>query len=420
VAAAGCTGVEPVSANCALLGDDDSGLALMIETPSVVYVAPDKMGGVMAAISSVISHGPQDGFPSQIVLTRNRADQDPRFTGTLPAPSTTVEYALPGENLHAVMRRVAAAVPPGRGVYVASDLLDLATASVHDFGRAIVHVLHGDSDYYIDLAVKHDPVVHAYVAISRRIRERLVERLPHRAGSIFYLPHGIALPRRVREASNGPLSLVFAGRLDDSQKGVLDLPAIDEALRARGVARRWTIIGGGPDQGRLREAWAGVEAVEFTGVLTHDQTVDRLADHDVFVLPTRNEGLPIALLEAIAAGVVPVVSAVSSGVSDVVEPGVSGVLPPAGDVAAFADAIAALDQNRPLLGSMRASGRRIVETRYEARACAAAYQALYARHADLYRPLSADARLQYGSRLDQPWLPNTLVRLVRTAVRSAR
>jgi glycosyltransferase involved in cell wall biosynthesis len=390
----------------------------MRETPSAVYIAPDKMGGVITAISSVIAYGPRDGFRSHVVLTRNAADDDARFAGMLPAPPTIVEYALPGENLHAVMRRLAAAVPRGPGVYVASDLLDLATASVHDFGRAVVHVLHGDSDYYIDLAVKHDPVVHAYVAISRRIQALLVERLPHRVDSIFYLPHGIALPQRLREASNRPLSLVFAGRLDDRQKGVLDLPAIDAALRSRGVPRRWTIIGGGPDQGRLREAWAGVDGVEFTSVLTHQQTIDRLADHDVFVLPTRTEGLPIALLEAMAAGAVPVVSAISSGVTDVVEAGVSGVLAPVGDVAAFADAIAALDANRALLTAMRANGRRAVETRYEARACAAAYQTLYARYDDLYRPLSADARLHYGSRLDRPWLPNALVRLVRTAVRS--
>jgi len=50
----------------------------------------------------------------------------------------------------------------------------------------------------------------------------------------------------------------------------------------------------------------------------------------------------------------------------------------------------------------------------------AAYEALYARYDELYQPLSIDARLQYGSRLDRPWLPNSLVRLVRTAVRAAR
>jgi hypothetical protein len=47
------------------------------------------------------------------------------------------------------------------------------------------------------------------------------------------------------------------------------------------------------------------------------------------------------------------------------------------------------------------------------------YQALYARWQEWYRPLGA-GHLQYGSRLDQPWIPNPVVRLVRTAIRSAR
>ena len=44
------------------------------------------------------------------------------------------------------------------------------------------------------------------------------------------------------------------------------------------------------------------------------------------------------------------------------------------------------------------------------------YQALYARYTELYRPLPHDA-LQYGSRLDHPWIPNSFVRVVRSALR---
>ena len=47
------------------------------------------------------------------------------------------------------------------GVVVAGDLLDLAMLSVNDVGRAVVFILHGDYDYYYDLAVKHDHVVGA-------------------------------------------------------------------------------------------------------------------------------------------------------------------------------------------------------------------------------------------------------------------
>jgi glycosyltransferase involved in cell wall biosynthesis len=303
-------------------------------------------------------------------------------------------------------------------VVVAGDLLDLAMLSVHDVGRAVVLILHGDYDYYYDLAVKHDRVVHAYIAYSRRIYEQLRERLPHRSESIHYIPYGIPLPPRVRQPVAGPLRLIFAGRLEHGQKGVLELPAIAAGLRDRSIDATWTIIGDGPDGARLRAAWPESEGVRYHGSLTNAETIARLPEHDVFVLPTRVEGLPIALIEAMGCGVVPVVSNIDSGVPDVVTADATGLLPAVGDVAGFADAIARLDRDRPLLERLSAAGRRTVEERFDVRDRVVDYQALYARYADLYRPLAADAALQYGSRLDRSWIPNPFVRLVRSTLRA--
>jgi glycosyltransferase involved in cell wall biosynthesis len=291
---------------------------------------------------------------------------------------------------------------------------------VHDVGRAVVLILHGDTPYYYDLAVKHDAVVHAYIAASRRMYTRLLEILPHRASSIFCFPYGIPLPPRVRTAAPGPLRLIFAGRIEHGQKGVMDLPAIDAGLRARGIARTWTIAGGGPDEARLRDAWSDAPGVTFTGRLAQDATVDLLADHDVFVLPTRNEGFPLALLETMGTGTVPVVSDIPSGVPDLVTDGVTGWLPPVGDVDGFVAAIARLSADRPMLDRMSAQCRRVIETRFDVRDRAADYEALFARYGELYKPLSPQARLRYGSRLDRPWIPNVLVRGLRTAIRMAR
>ena len=112
------------------------------------------------------------------------------------------------------------------------------------------------------------------------------------------------------------LRLVFAGRLD-RDKGVLDLPSIAAGLRDRSVDATWTIIGDGPEGARLRATWPESEWVRHVGALANAETIDRLADHDVFVLPTRFEGLPIGLLEAMGCGIVPVVSRIDSGVPDV-------------------------------------------------------------------------------------------------------
>ena len=225
---------------------------------SVVYVVPDKMGGMMNIIANLVAYGSTDRFDNHAVLTHNHLSIDTRFADRLACETQrTVEYVLPIENLHAVMRRLVRAIPPGPGVVVAGDLLDLAALSVHDVGRAVVLILHGDHDYYYELAVKHEPVVHAYVAYSRRMFERLLALLPGRASTIFYIPYGIPLPGRVRRPESGPIRLIFAGRLEHGQKGVLDLPLIDARLRALGVARTWTIVGGGPDEMRLPSASHG-------------------------------------------------------------------------------------------------------------------------------------------------------------------
>ena len=402
------------------MDDDRARVEAVTPQPSVVYIAPDKMGGMMSVIANLVAYRQPDGLACHVVLTHNRLSSDARFRQPLSCDSlTTVEYALPVENLYAVIRRLAGAIPAGPGVVVAGDLLDLAMLSVHDVGRAVVFILHGDYDYYYDLAVKHDRVVHAYVAISRRMHEQLLERLPHRAGSIHYIPFGIPLPRRTRRTAAGPLRLVFAGRLD-RDKGVFDLPPISTRLRDRSIDATWTIIGDGPEAARLRAAWPESESVRYVGALTNAETIDRLADHDVFVLPTRFEGLPVGLIEAMGCGVVPVVSRIDSGVPDVVTADVDGLMPAVGDVAGFAGAIARLDGDRPLLERMSAAARRTVETRFDVRTRTADYQALYARYAELYKPLAADATLRYGSRLDRPWIPNALVRMVRMSRRARR
>jgi glycosyltransferase involved in cell wall biosynthesis len=386
--------------------------------PSVVYVLPDKMGGMMNVIANLLAYRRQDALAYHAVLTHNHLDADLRSGRPLAADTQTmVEYTLPVENLHAVMRRVARAVPPGPGVYVAGDLLDLATASVHDFGRAVLYILHGDSDYYYDLAVKHDAVVHAFVAYSRRIYEKLIARLPHRTSTIFHLSYGIPLPAAAPRSSVGRLRLVFAGRFDE-QKGIFDLPEIDRALSAQGVAVEWTIAGAGPDEVEMKRRWAFNPDVRWTGPLSNDAVIALYATQDVFVLPTRSEGFPVALVEAMGAGLVPVVSDIESGVPEVITSARTGERPPVGDIRAFAGAIAALDRDRPRLAATGAAARQSIVERFDIRDRVAAHQALYARWPELYRPLAAGRHLQYGSRLDKPWIPNSIVRAVRSAIRA--
>jgi len=386
-------------------------------TPRVTYVLPGKMGGVLTIVENLLRFQQPDEFQYDAVLTFNHHDPDTRFLGALPVSAqTTFEHALPVENIHAVARRLRATLGSEPGVLVCNDALELMMVALLDPGRTVVQILHGDYDYYYDLATKHEQLVHAFIAYSRRVYENLVARLPHRRDSIFWLPYGIAIPQRVRVATPGPLRLIYAGRLDEA-KGVLDLPAIDDELIRRGTNARWTVIGNGPAANKLWARWSPSDRIRWIADATSSQVVDACADHDVFVLPSRAEGLSVATVEAMSAGLVPVVTRLPS-MAELVDGQRTGLATDVGDVTGFANAIAALDADRVRLDAMSAAARALVVERFDIRNCAAGYQAVYARWRDLYRPRPAVTPVTYGSRLDRPWLPNPFVRLVRSTLRA--
>jgi hypothetical protein len=111
---------------------------------------------------------------------------------------------------------------------------------------------------------------------------------------------------------------------------------------------------------------------------------------------------------------VPVVSDLKSGIPEVVQDGETGFRLPIGDVQQFANAIKRLADNRDLLASMSNAVRIRVAEKFEAGARARDYQDLFERWQELRRAEPAPSRLYYGSRLDKRWLPNSVVKLIRS------
>ena len=137
--------------------------------------------------------------------------------------------------------------------------------------------------------------------------------------------------------------VLFIGRLA-AAKGV---PVLLEAFaRAHKVHpdARLTLIGDGPArpalEARTRDLGLG-DAVRFAGYLGQDEVAAELARADLFALPSFAEGVPVVLMEAMAAGL-PVLTTAITGIPELVEDGISGRLVVPGDIDAFADAMQAL------------------------------------------------------------------------------
>ena len=180
----------------------------------------------------------------------------------------------------------------------------------------------------------------------------------------LFAPNG----RRSDGADGAPLAILCVGTLQEV-KGQAHLVEACRMLAATGRAFRCRLIGDGPDRAMLaaRIAAAGLEGrVELLGARTRPEVAAELRRADVFVAPSaptsegKREGIPVALMEAMATGL-PVVSSRLSGIPELVEDDVSGLLTAPGDAAALARALARLHDDADLRARVGAAARRRVE-----------------------------------------------------------
>lgn len=177
-------------------------------------------------------------------------------------------------------------------------------------------------------------------------------------------PGTVPDPRLREFRGEGPLLGFVAGLRD--QKGLPVLLDALEALAARGRSPRFAIVGNGPLWAEVAGRVARPALRDSTLLVPFESgAYAYLEALDGFVLPSLWEGLPMAVLEAMSAGL-PVVASAVNGTPEAVEDGVTGYLVPPGDAEALADRLAALAADADARRRMGENARAVAAERFGA------------------------------------------------------
>jgi glycosyltransferase involved in cell wall biosynthesis len=228
------------------------------------------------------------------------------------------------------------------------------------------------------------PLTTATVCVAESERRAGLEARTCDEATTVVIHNGVDLAdTTVRETHAQPCRLVTVGRLQVPKDASTLVRALAELPRSAFEA---VIVGDGPDRAAVESEVRRLDVesvVQLAG--ERNDVPELLAASHVFVLSSLSEGLPLSILEAMAAGL-PVVATNVGGVSELVLDGETGFLVPPGDPRSLAGAIERLLDDSALRARLGAAGRIRVEERFD---LASTRQA----HLDLYSALLAGAGL---------------------------
>ncbi|GGG93428.1 glycosyltransferase family 4 protein [Silvibacterium dinghuense] len=167
----------------------------------------------------------------------------------------------------------------------------------------------------------------------------------------------------VTHEPNLPLQIICVGRLVPAKGQHILLRAFD-VLRAKGHAVHLTLIGDGPDRRSLEHEAAERQLsahVTFCGALNHNETRERISQTDIFAMASFAEGIPVALMEAMAMSI-PCVSTGVAGIPELIQDRANGLLVSPSSVESLAEALESLVVDPDLRANLGAAGRaRVIE-----------------------------------------------------------
>jgi colanic acid/amylovoran biosynthesis glycosyltransferase len=204
-----------------------------------------------------------------------------------------------------------------------------AAAFAGKVGLPWIYTIHSDDPVYwaiadaIQVEDHGGKTVGVSSHISQIVRQKRLSDMPET------IPYGVPTINQKAAFCDQPFRVVFCGRVIEEQKRIsLVLESMAQAC-ILDPRIECVILGDGPALSSCRqwvETQGLVDRILFRGRLSPDKVYEELASTQILLLMSDYEGLPLAVMEAMSVGVVPVVSYINSGIPELVQDGVTGLM----------------------------------------------------------------------------------------------
>ena len=373
-----------------------------------------KGGGVLSVIRNLLAYRQDQSMAHHVIYTINTDCSDEFVLPNLPgAASETVFYYSADWNFYHTCRELAKCLPGGDAVLVAHDWLELGMCSLLGLPNPVVQFLHGDYPYYYQLASRHAVTIDKFVCVAASIEQTMKNKLPEKSKDVLYCRFPV--PDVPGIAQIGPqLNLAFIGRCE-AGKGYPLLPKIAECLQEKGIEATWHIFGAITPDIKQAVKWQDEKRVRFYGELPQDKMLEKLKNHQLLVLPSLAEGMPLSVIEAMKAGLVPLVNDIPGGLQELVVDGETGYKIKDNEVAAYVDRIIAISNNPEHWNMLSQKAQEQANKLFDPVKNTGTFECLINElflQAGNRRP--KPAKKTYGSRLDEAYIPNFVTKYIRS------
>lgn len=334
------------------------------------YGSVNDISGVTTWLEKLICRMHQDGF--RVALYLHHLGSDP-FSGSLYKSLSQLGIPIVAEKRKRFLEDDVLATLKFINEYKPSIFLPQcleahyhAASIAGKSGLPWIMIIHSDDPAYWALARNIPPSVSngTLVGVSKHICDKVLQQ--ELSPSIIMIPYGVDIPDKFATFSCSPFRVVYCGRLVEEQKRVsLVIKSMVKACKDSDKIECW-IIGDGGDRHSLHKYVQSEQLchrIQFLGRISQNSIQDVLLESQALLLMSDYEGLPIAVMEAMSVGVVPIVRNIPSGIPELVQEGKTGILVDA-DPNHAAKAIISLSEQKEKWEALSACSRQLIIDKY--------------------------------------------------------